>query len=75
MGLGQRGVSAMSKNEWAVLGENVLVRIEGNKMLIAVDLSQEGRPSSSGKTKLVGTTSGFKGISPEVAVSLNVTRK
>jgi hypothetical protein len=38
--------------------ENVEVKVEGNVMVVRVDLSKRLGPSASGKTIMVATTSG-----------------
>ena len=46
------------------------------KLVLVIDISDEAiknaKPSSSGKTKILATTSGFTGFGP-VKASLNVT--
>ena len=56
--------------------ENVQMHMEGNTLLIAVDLSQTLGLSSSGKSEIVATTGGNVGIPgrEEVKVGLNVYR-
>lgn len=56
--------------------DNCTFKIEGNKLTITVpNLKAEGRPSSSGKRKIVAGTNGFVAIDHEsgAQVSLNVT--
>ena len=56
---------------------NVNMKIEGNKLVIEVDITKSGTVSKSGKSEVIGTTSGFMGISTPtgvVKVSLNVTK-
>lgn len=40
------------------MSKNVSMQRSGNKLVIEVDLSKAGSPSSSGKTLLVATTEG-----------------
>ena len=40
--------------------QNVTLKVEGNKLIIDVDLSKEIRPSSSGKTTLIASTEGTR---------------
>jgi len=61
---------------------NVESRVEGNKLIITVDLSvaalKAAQPSASGKSRVVGTTGGFRtvdGIRTMVSFALNVTVK
>ena len=55
---------------------NVTGKIEGDKLVLTVDLSkaarEAARPSASGKTRILATTSGFTGYA-DVKVSLNAT--
>lgn len=55
---------------------NVQGEIKGDKLILTIDISKASRDnakaSSSGKTKLVATTSGFTGFG-DVKASLNVT--
>jgi hypothetical protein len=55
---------------------NVQGKIEGDKLVLTIDLSKAAReaakPSSTGKSKLIATTSGFTGFG-DVKVSLNAT--
>lgn len=57
--------------------KNVQVRIEGNKLLIEVDLTKEYGPSSSGKTTIVATTSGSCPVPypGKISFGLNVFKK
>jgi len=56
---------------------NVETKIEGNKLIIEVDLTKDRGLSSSGKNILIATTSGSKPVpdKPEVQYGLNVYRK
>jgi hypothetical protein len=51
--------------------------VEGNKLIIEVDLSEEHGPSSSGKTTIIATTSGNAPVPDRegVQVGLNVFKK
>ena len=40
------------------LGKNVLVKIEGDLLILTIDLTQNFGPSSSGKSTIIATTSG-----------------
>ena len=55
---------------------NVSGKVEGDKLVLTIDLSkaarEAARPSASGKTKILATTSGFTGYG-DVKVSLNAT--
>jgi hypothetical protein len=57
--------------------KNVEMSVEGNTLIIKVDLSQEFGPSSSGKTIIIATTEGNVSV-PDMEdkkVGLNVYRK
>jgi len=56
--------------------KNVEMKIEGNILIIRVDLSKEFGPSSSGKTTIIASTEGNVSL-PErdEKVGLNVYRK
>jgi hypothetical protein len=56
--------------------KNVEMRVEGNVLIIRVDLSKEFGPSSSGKTTIIASTEGNVSIPDrEEKVGLNVYRK
>ena len=56
--------------------KNVEMKIEGNTLVIRVDLSKELGPSSSGKTTIIATTEGNISVpGREEKVGLNVYRK
>jgi hypothetical protein len=40
------------------LGKNVLGKIEGDRLILTIDLTQNFGPSSSGKSTIIATTSG-----------------
>jgi hypothetical protein len=54
--------------------QNVTMRIDGNKLVIEVDLTKEIGPSSSGKTMLIASTEGNANVPgfEGVKVGLNV---
>jgi hypothetical protein len=56
--------------------KNVQMTVEGNILMIKVDLSKEFGPSSSGKTIIIASTEGSVSV-PDRAekVGLNVYRK
>lgn len=61
-----------------LIGTNVEMRIEGDKMIIEVDLTQDHGLSTSGKTHVIATTSGSRAIPTEsgtVLVGVNVNKK
>jgi hypothetical protein len=49
---------------------------KGGQIIVTIDMGraaiQEAKPSSSGKTRLVASTNGFRRVGP-VSISLNVT--
>lgn len=55
---------------------NVKGEIKGDQLVITIDISakaqRQARPSSTGKTKLIATTSGFINFG-DVKVSVNAT--
>jgi hypothetical protein len=56
--------------------KNVEMKVEGNILIIRVDLSKEFGPSSTGKTTIVASTEGNVPIPDrEERVGLNVYRK
>jgi len=59
------------------LGTNVVATVDGNKLTLEFDLSQDNGPTKSGKTHMIATTSGFAAVPghADVIVSLNVNRK
>ena len=54
--------------------KNVVMREEGTKLIIEVDLTQEFGPSKSGKTITVASTEGSVPVpsKPEMQVGVNV---
>jgi hypothetical protein len=57
--------------------KNVDMNVEGNTLVIKVDLSQEFGPSSSGKTIIIASTEGNVSVPgmEDKKVGLNVYRK
>ena len=57
--------------------KNVEMNVEGNTLVIKVDLSQEFGPSSSGKTIIIASTEGNVSVPSmeDKKVGLNVYRK
>jgi hypothetical protein len=56
--------------------KNVEMKVEGNILIIRVDLSKEFGPSSTGKTTIVASTEGNVSIDDrDEKVGLNVYRK
>jgi hypothetical protein len=58
---------------------NVNQRVEGNKLVIEIDLDQSFGASSTGKSLMIASTNGFNRVeSPKyagVSFSLNVTKR
>jgi hypothetical protein len=57
--------------------KNVELQVDGDMLVIKVDLSKEFGPSSSGKTIIIATTEGNQSI-PErdnVKIGLNIYKK
>ena len=56
--------------------KNVEMKVEGNILIIRVDLTKEFGPSSSGKTTIIASTEGNVSVlDREEKVGLNVYRK
>ena len=55
-------------------GEGFTAKVEGNKLIITVDLDRQGTPSKSGKSLVIATTRGNMRIG-DVSVGLNVYRR
>lgn len=57
--------------------KNVEVQVEGNILIIKVDLKQDFGPSSSGKTIIVASSEGNQAVpgQPEIKIGLNVFKK
>jgi hypothetical protein len=57
--------------------KNVDMNVEGNTLVIKVDLSQEFGPSSSGKTIIIASTEGNVSVPgmEDKKIGLNVYRK
>lgn len=61
-----------------LIGTNVMCSIEGNKMIITVDLTEDHGMSSSGKTKVIATTAGSRSVPTPVGnvlVGININMK
>lgn len=56
--------------------KNVSLSVEGNKLLIEVDLSQDFGPSSSGKSICIASSEGNKSVpgTEDIKIGLNVYR-
>lgn len=56
---------------------NCEILVDGDIMTIVVDLSQEHRPSKTGKTTIIASTGGNKALEshPDIYVGLNVFKK
>jgi len=54
--------------------QNCTMTVKGNELTIKVDLSKKGAPSKSGKSTVIGSTSGnaICPTKPNVRVGLNV---
>ena len=57
------------------IGDNVTATIEGDILTLEVDLSEEGSPSASGKSVVLGSTRGNVTLDNGVTLGLNVYRK
>lgn len=54
--------------------KNVTAKIEGNDLVIRVNLNEKGEPSKTGKTNLIGNSGGFAAVEGKAGYkfSLNV---
>ena len=54
--------------------KNIDLKVEGNKLIIAVDLDQEYGPSSSGKSITIASTEGNIAVPgrEEIKIGLNI---
>lgn len=57
--------------------KNVEVRVEGNKLILEVDLTQDFGPSASRKTTIVASSEGNAPVPdhPGIQIGLNVFKK
>lgn len=53
---------------------NMNFKIEGNKLIIEVDLTQSFGPSKSGKTTTIASTGGFTDVIDDIILNLNVCK-
>lgn len=57
--------------------QNIMMKVDGDKLVITVDLKAKALPSSTGKTKLVASTRGAAAVAydglPGLKVAVNVT--
>jgi hypothetical protein len=53
----------MDMNNAQVVGRNVAFKVEGDKLLIEIDLKAQGVVSKSGLSQVIATTSGNRAIS------------
>jgi len=59
------------------MARNVEFKVEGTKLVITVDLAQQGQVSASGKSLVIGSTEGNVSVpgKEEIKVGLNVYTK
>jgi hypothetical protein len=59
--------------------KNVSMQVEGNKLIITVDLAQDFGPSASGKNIIIATTEGNQSVpgaeDKGIKIGLNIYRK
>lgn len=53
---------------------NYTTEVKGKKLIITVDLEGPTKPSTSGKSDIIATTSGFSEVAPGVKLGLNVIK-
>ena len=59
----------------ATIGKNIEARIEKNKLILEIDLSQDFGLSSSGKSRIIASSEGNAAPGqPEIKIGLNVYR-
>lgn len=51
--------------------QNVDVAVNGNTMVITIDLTAPPTPSASGKTQVIATTRGNQEVAPDIFLGLN----
>jgi len=54
------------------MAKNVAVKVQGNKLTVEIDLKKSQGPSRSGKTEIIGTTSGNVSVEGHEGVCLGV---
>lgn len=57
--------------------QGIKQQVQGNKLILEIDLSQNFGPSKSGKTQVVASSEGFQKIDGmgDISFSLNVNKK
>jgi len=55
--------------------QNVETEIEGDTLIIKIDLKQDHGESKSGKTIRIASTLGFMKITDDISLSLNCNKK
>lgn len=61
-----------------IIGTNVEMEVEGNKLILTIDLTEDYGPSTSGKTNVIATTSGSKNVPTplgNILVGVNINKK
>jgi hypothetical protein len=71
------GTDQHRRNTMDANTNNVVTKINGDKLVIEVDLSKNLGPSKTGKTTLVGSSRGYTsaGMPDGIQISLNVIKK
>jgi hypothetical protein len=54
------------------IGTNIEAKIDGDKLVLEIDLSADTNPSVSGKTLIIASSQGNKRVNDDVFVGLNV---
>lgn len=57
------------------IGDNIKYKIEGNKLLLSIDISKRLRKSKSGKTTIIASSNGNPKITDTVHLGLNCYTK
>ncbi len=66
----EEAIFSITKGDSKVL--NIDMKVEGDKLILVVDLGKSFGPSKSGKTIIVASTQGNKAVTSDLMVGLNV---
>ncbi len=53
------------------IGDNISATVNGDKLVLEIDLSADTEPSASGKTLIVASSRGNKRVTDEVFIGVN----
>ena len=57
------------------MSKNVEMEIKGKELIVKIKTDEDQGPSKSGKTIIVGTTSGEVAVGPNLYANINVYKK